>query len=79
MIALVLAAALPACVLSQSSGYAYLPTPSPCRVTITDPRTGKPEVLVLRAPCCTEPVEPGGPRLRMFYSPGEIAYRRRKR
>jgi len=58
---------LPACVPSQAPGYAYLPTPSPCRVTITDPRTGHPDVLVLRAPCCPEPVEPGGPRLRMFY------------
>jgi hypothetical protein len=48
MIALLLAAqlaAVPACV---PSGKNYLPTPSPCRVMISDPRTGEPETLVLR-------------------------------
>ena len=53
MIALVLAAAIPACVQAQDNDGRpvpglYLPTPSPCVVTITDPRTGKPEALVLR-------------------------------
>lgn len=49
MIALLLAAHLaapiPPCV---ASGRRYLPTPSPCRVEMTDPLTGKPDALVLR-------------------------------
>lgn len=48
MAALVLSAfgdSVPPCV---RSGLGYLPTPSPCRVEITDPRTGKPDALVLR-------------------------------
>lgn len=49
MIALLLAAHLaapiPPCVASVRG---YLPTPSPCRVEIVDPLTGKPDALVLR-------------------------------
>lgn len=68
MIVLLLAASLsaqvPACVPSSQG---YLPTPSPCRVVITDPRTGQPEALMLRMLAEPRPVKPGRWPLGDFY------------
>lgn len=68
LIGLLLAATIataPACV---PSGRGYLPTPSPCKVVITDPRTGQPEALMLRF-MVDKPkrVKPGGQFLREVY------------
>lgn len=64
--ALILAAAMPACV---PSGTNYLPTPSPCQVTIMDPVTHEPDVLVLRF-LVTEPkpLKPGKWPLQDFHA-----------
>ena len=57
---------IPACAQDENKG--YLPTPSPCQVKITDPRTGKVEYLVVRLLGEPKLFKPGKYPLQDFYS-----------